>query len=257
MNVAVTLDMLAATPPYEQVRAQLAGHIRAGALRPGEKLPVVRALAADLGVATNTIARAFQAQVGGALAGAALHRAPQPPGVRVHALDDVDQHRVGRLPRHTRDVDVGRDRDRLRRLVHVTVERVGPDPTRGRPAHHAAGVVRRPPRVSPRVRPRELDLRAKPSLDDLTERGPAVAFLGGGRRQNDQPASAHHDRVRGGVEPLDAADVTARPLADVVGLVPGHVDGAVVGDPRHAEAGVAAVRLLRHGEAVLSVAALQ
>ncbi|HEU4512325.1 MAG TPA: hypothetical protein VFR87_04420 [Nocardioidaceae bacterium] len=27
-------------PPYEQVRAQLAGLIRAGALRPGDKLPV-------------------------------------------------------------------------------------------------------------------------------------------------------------------------------------------------------------------------
>lgn len=60
MSVSVTVDMLAATPPYEQVRAQLAGHIRAGALRPGEKLPVVRALAADLGVATNTIARAYR-----------------------------------------------------------------------------------------------------------------------------------------------------------------------------------------------------
>ena len=60
MTVAVTLDMTAATPPYEQVRAQLAGYIRAGALRPGDKLPVVRALAADLGVATNTIARAYR-----------------------------------------------------------------------------------------------------------------------------------------------------------------------------------------------------
>jgi DNA-binding transcriptional regulator YhcF (GntR family) len=60
MSVSVTLDMTAATPPYEQVRAQLAGHIRAGALRPGDKLPVVRALAADLGVATNTVARAYR-----------------------------------------------------------------------------------------------------------------------------------------------------------------------------------------------------
>jgi DNA-binding transcriptional regulator YhcF (GntR family) len=60
MTVSVVLDMTAATPPYEQVRAQLAGHIRAGALRPGDKLPVVRALAADLGVATNTVARAYR-----------------------------------------------------------------------------------------------------------------------------------------------------------------------------------------------------
>ncbi len=67
MTVAVTLDMLAATPPYEQVRSQIAGHIRTGNIRPGEKLPVVRALAADLGVATNTIARAYRELEAGGL----------------------------------------------------------------------------------------------------------------------------------------------------------------------------------------------
>lgn len=67
MSVSVTLDMTAATPPYEQVRAQLAGHIRAGTLRPGDKLPVVRALAADLGVATNTVARAYRELEAGGL----------------------------------------------------------------------------------------------------------------------------------------------------------------------------------------------
>ena len=67
MNVSVTLDLLAATPPYEQVRAQLAGHIRAGALQPGDKLPVVRVLAADLGVATNTVARAYRELEAGGL----------------------------------------------------------------------------------------------------------------------------------------------------------------------------------------------
>lgn len=65
--VTVSLDLLAATPPYEQVRAQLAGHIRAGALRPGDKLPVVRALAADLGVSTNTVARAYRELEAGGL----------------------------------------------------------------------------------------------------------------------------------------------------------------------------------------------
>jgi GntR family transcriptional regulator len=67
MTVAVTLDMLAATPPYEQVRSQIAGHIRTGSIRAGEKLPVVRVLAADLGVATNTIARAYRELEAGGL----------------------------------------------------------------------------------------------------------------------------------------------------------------------------------------------
>lgn len=65
--VTVSLDMLAATPPYEQVRTQLAGFIRTGVLRPGDKLPVVRALAADLGVATNTVARAYRELEAGGL----------------------------------------------------------------------------------------------------------------------------------------------------------------------------------------------
>ena len=67
MTVSVTLDLIAATPPYEQVRTQIAGHIRTGTIRPGEKLPVVRALAADLGVATNTIARAYRELEAGGL----------------------------------------------------------------------------------------------------------------------------------------------------------------------------------------------
>jgi GntR family transcriptional regulator len=67
VTALVSIDTLAATPPYEQVRAQIAGHIRAGALRPGDKLPVVRALASDLGVATNTIARAYRELEAGGL----------------------------------------------------------------------------------------------------------------------------------------------------------------------------------------------
>ena len=67
MTVSVTLDMLSATPPYEQVRSQIAGHIRTGSIRAGEKLPVVRALAADLGVATNTVARASRELEAGGL----------------------------------------------------------------------------------------------------------------------------------------------------------------------------------------------
>lgn len=60
MTVAITIDLAAAAPAYEQIRTQVAGHIRAGRLEAGDKLPVVRALAADLGIATNTVARAYR-----------------------------------------------------------------------------------------------------------------------------------------------------------------------------------------------------
>ena len=50
----------AAGPPYEQIRAQVAGLIDDGTLGEGERLPTVRALAAELGVAVNTVARAYK-----------------------------------------------------------------------------------------------------------------------------------------------------------------------------------------------------
>lgn len=47
-------------PPYEQVKSQLAALIRTGELAQGERLPTVRQLAGDLGLAVNTVARAYK-----------------------------------------------------------------------------------------------------------------------------------------------------------------------------------------------------
>jgi DNA-binding transcriptional regulator YhcF (GntR family) len=54
------LDAHAQEPPYDQIRAQLADRIASGDLTPGTRLPTVRALADTLGVATNTVARAYR-----------------------------------------------------------------------------------------------------------------------------------------------------------------------------------------------------
>ncbi|MDU0313381.1 GntR family transcriptional regulator [Phycicoccus sp. M110.8] len=59
-ELAVSVDLSAPTPPYEQVRTQIAGHIATGSLAEGDRLPTVRALAADLGLAVNTVARAYK-----------------------------------------------------------------------------------------------------------------------------------------------------------------------------------------------------
>ena len=59
-DLRIVVDLEAAEPPFEQVRAQLAGLIATGRLLPGDRLPTVRALAADLGLATNTVARAYK-----------------------------------------------------------------------------------------------------------------------------------------------------------------------------------------------------
>lgn len=56
----LTVDPHSAVPPYEQVRAQVVAAVRSGALAPGTRLPTVRHLAEDLGLAANTVARAYR-----------------------------------------------------------------------------------------------------------------------------------------------------------------------------------------------------
>jgi GntR family transcriptional regulator len=53
----LTLDPDDPTPPYEQLRRQLADLITAGQLSPGDRLPPLRQLAGDLRVAVGTVAR--------------------------------------------------------------------------------------------------------------------------------------------------------------------------------------------------------
>jgi GntR family transcriptional regulator len=48
------------TPPYEQLRRQLAGLIGDGVLPPGARLPPLRQLAGDLGLAVGTVARTYR-----------------------------------------------------------------------------------------------------------------------------------------------------------------------------------------------------
>jgi GntR family transcriptional regulator len=55
----ITLDLKGPTPPYEQIRSQIATYVQSGLLADGARLPTMRALAADLGVATGTVARAY------------------------------------------------------------------------------------------------------------------------------------------------------------------------------------------------------
>jgi GntR family transcriptional regulator len=56
----LTVDPASTTAPFEQVRTQLATLVAQGDLAPGTKLPTVRQLAADLGLAANTVARAYR-----------------------------------------------------------------------------------------------------------------------------------------------------------------------------------------------------
>ncbi len=56
----IVIDPASPVPPYEQLRAQLVDAVASGELAAGQRLPTVRRLAADLGLAPGTVARAYR-----------------------------------------------------------------------------------------------------------------------------------------------------------------------------------------------------
>lgn len=56
----LTISHDSSVPPYEQLRLGVIAKVRAGELTAGTKIPTVRALAAQLGLAPNTVARAYR-----------------------------------------------------------------------------------------------------------------------------------------------------------------------------------------------------
>jgi DNA-binding transcriptional regulator YhcF (GntR family) len=54
------VDAASPTPPFEQLRAQIASMVRDGALPAGTRLPTIRGLAEDLELAPATVARAYR-----------------------------------------------------------------------------------------------------------------------------------------------------------------------------------------------------
>ncbi len=56
----LVVDPGSVVPAYEQLRVGVAGLIASGRLEPGARLATVRQLATDLGLAPNTVARAYR-----------------------------------------------------------------------------------------------------------------------------------------------------------------------------------------------------
>ncbi|MBG6180983.1 GntR family transcriptional regulator [Arthrobacter sp. CAN_A1] len=54
------IDQASSVPPYEQLRVQILDAANNGSLPVGTRLPPVRTLAGHLGVAVNTVARAYR-----------------------------------------------------------------------------------------------------------------------------------------------------------------------------------------------------
>lgn len=56
----LVIDHDSDVPPFEQLRTQIAGRVARGELAPGTRLGTVRETAQRLGVAVNTVARAYR-----------------------------------------------------------------------------------------------------------------------------------------------------------------------------------------------------
>lgn len=56
----IAIDRRSSDPPFVQIRSQIAGAIRTGEFPVGGRLPTVRSLADQLGLAPGTIARAYR-----------------------------------------------------------------------------------------------------------------------------------------------------------------------------------------------------
>jgi GntR family transcriptional regulator len=59
-GLSISVSHASPVPPYEQIRVQLADLISVGRLEQGARLPSVRQLASDLGLANNTVVRAYR-----------------------------------------------------------------------------------------------------------------------------------------------------------------------------------------------------
>lgn len=60
VTLKIGIDQEGGVAPYEQLRAQISEQARSGALPVGYKLPTVRGLAQSLGLAANTVAKAYR-----------------------------------------------------------------------------------------------------------------------------------------------------------------------------------------------------
>lgn len=101
MSLRISIDPADPTPPYEQLRRQLTGLITSGALTANQRLPTVRQLAADLGLAAGTVARGYAE-----LEKAGLVISRRGAGTRVAAFTPVAQKHTHQRALDTLALDV-------------------------------------------------------------------------------------------------------------------------------------------------------
>ena len=82
----ITVDTTSPVPPFEQIRQQLHDRIVDGTLAAGTRLPTIRQLGTDLGLAPGTVARAYAE-----LESAQLVETNRSRGTRVRVAGAMDE----------------------------------------------------------------------------------------------------------------------------------------------------------------------
>ncbi|MBD8080557.1 GntR family transcriptional regulator [Cellulosimicrobium arenosum] len=107
-DLRVEIDLASGVPPYEQIRAQVVAHVASGRLAVGDRLPTIRALASDLGLAPGTVARAYR-ELEAAGAVTTRRRAGTVVSDGATAADVVARHAANELVRTARAVGLSDD----------------------------------------------------------------------------------------------------------------------------------------------------
>ncbi|HEU5152101.1 MAG TPA: GntR family transcriptional regulator [Iamia sp.] len=111
----IRLDPASPVPPYAQLQEQIATMVRSGVLAPGTRLPAIRHLAADLGVATGTVARAYrELEASGLVAARGRHGTVVRPPDGDPAPDVADAAAAFALEAAHRGADLDRALDAVR-----------------------------------------------------------------------------------------------------------------------------------------------
>lgn len=123
--MTVRINHASGIAPYEQVRSQLAAQINDGSLPVGTKLPTVRALAADLGIAPNTAARAYRE-----LEEAGLLETRGRAGTFVGSSGDASRRRAAEAAAHYAQTTaaLGISQEEALSIVRAALTRAGPPP---------------------------------------------------------------------------------------------------------------------------------
>ena len=123
------VDVTSPVPPYEQLREQIAGLIATGLLQAGQRLPPVRQLAADLGLAGGTVARAYrELEQAGLVEGRGRHGTLIQSDTRTPADDQSSQRAVSAAADHLASTarDLGLSDDAVLAVVRSALARLTP-----------------------------------------------------------------------------------------------------------------------------------